>query len=95
MPLLKPSRLPAMLRSPGRPPMTSPYKPNARRPAMPVMPLARHGLENDSAPSGQVRRPTEDAALYVLVERNRPWSIRCQIPAPLGRVPIWVAPPER
>jgi hypothetical protein len=36
-----------------RPPMTSPCKPNGSRPAMPAMPLARRGLENDSAPSEQ------------------------------------------
>jgi hypothetical protein len=35
------------------------------------MPLARRGLENDSAPSEQVRRPTGDAA-FELVERSRP-----------------------
>jgi hypothetical protein len=32
------------------------------------MPLARRGLENDRAPFEQVRRPTSDAALDVLVE---------------------------
>ena len=32
---------------------------------MPAMPLARRGLENDSASSEQVRRPTDDAALDV------------------------------
>ena len=35
---------------------------------MPAMPLARHGREKDNAPSGQVRGPTGDAALDVLVE---------------------------
>ena len=35
---------------------------------MPAMPLARHGLEKDSAPSGQVRGLTGDAAPDVLVE---------------------------
>jgi len=52
--------------------MMSPSKPNKRRPAMPATPLARRGLENDRAPSEQVRRPTGDAALDVLVERIRP-----------------------
>jgi hypothetical protein len=46
----KPSKLPPMPRSLGTPPMTSPCKPNARRPVMPAMPLARRGLENDSHP---------------------------------------------
>ena len=38
---------------------------------MPAMPLARRDLENDSAPCEQVRRPTGDAALDVLV-REKP-----------------------
>jgi len=47
----------------------------AGMPAMPGMPLARRGLENDSAPCEQVRRPTGDAALDVLVERSQLWRI--------------------
>ena len=41
-------------RSPSKPPMKSLCKPNARRPAMPAMPLARHGLGEDDTPSEQV-----------------------------------------
>jgi hypothetical protein len=57
-------------RSPGRRPVTSPCKPSARRPAMPATPLARHGLEKDSALYEQVRGPTGDSAFYVLDERT-------------------------
>jgi hypothetical protein len=32
------------------------------------MPLAKHGLEKDNGPSGQVRDPTGEAALDVLIE---------------------------
>jgi len=38
---------------------------------MPAMPLAKHGLEEDNARCEQVRGPTGDAALDVLVERTR------------------------
>ena len=66
----RPRKRPALPRSPGRRPMTSYCKPNARRPAMPAMPrpampampLARHGLEKDNAPCEQVRGPTGGAA---------------------------------